>query len=61
LSVISVFKHKLEKVRETLAGHLKSAGGPHAANGPQVGQHCITGYIGTSNLLVLLHPESIII
>jgi len=34
LSVTSVFKHKLERARETLVGHLKSAG-RRAACGPQ--------------------------
>jgi len=39
LSVTLVFKHKLEKDRETLAGHLKSTSGPHT--GPRVGQHWV--------------------
>ena len=34
-SVASVFKHKLEKVRETLAGHLKSAAGGGSDNTAQ--------------------------
>ena len=33
LWVTSIFKHNLEKVRKTLAGHFKSADGPHVARG----------------------------
>jgi len=33
LSVTSFLKQKFEKIMETLAGHLKSAGEPHAGRG----------------------------